>query len=213
MRVLARADLGPHLAHRELWVMPDGERIELKPFADRPQCARVWSRDAKPALPSPPRNRRPAGAMRPCRLEQLPVDAIPDGGPLEQRPTDRRQCRDGPRPCPWVGCGHHLYLDVLPSGAVRVPHPEIPVWEMTETCVLDIADRGEPLLLEQVAEMLAMTSERVRQVEARALSILREQDDSIDAETIAESSEMQVEHGLQAARSTEGWMRHDDSRY
>lgn len=28
------------------------------------------------------------------------------------RPRTRAQCQDGPRPCPWVACRHHLLLEV-----------------------------------------------------------------------------------------------------
>lgn len=28
------------------------------------------------------------------------------------RPTTRAECRDEARPCPWVGCRHHLLLEV-----------------------------------------------------------------------------------------------------
>lgn len=29
-----------------------------------------------------------------------------------QRPLTRADCVDGPRPCPWVGCRHHLLIEV-----------------------------------------------------------------------------------------------------
>ena len=28
------------------------------------------------------------------------------------RPLTRAECKDGPRPCPWVSCRHHLLLEV-----------------------------------------------------------------------------------------------------
>ena len=32
------------------------------------------------------------------------------------KPQTRAECVDGPRPCPYVSCKHHLYLDVRRRG-------------------------------------------------------------------------------------------------
>jgi hypothetical protein len=32
-----------------------------------------------------------------------------------RRPRNRSECKDGPRPCPWVSCRYHLALDVHPE--------------------------------------------------------------------------------------------------
>src|SRR5262245_7942442 len=38
-----------------------------------------------------------------------------------ERPRNRSECRDGPRPCPWVACKHHLYLDINPrTGSIKL---------------------------------------------------------------------------------------------
>ena len=59
------------------------------------------------------------------------------------RPRDRGQCVTGARPCPWVSCKFHLYLDVNPeTGSIKLNFPDLEVWEMPETCALDVADRG-----------------------------------------------------------------------
>ena len=42
--------------------------------------------------------------------------------------------------------------------------PDLEVWEMTETCALDVADRGG-ITLEDVGNILNLTRERIRQVE------------------------------------------------
>lgn len=34
----------------------------------------------------------------------------------EQRPRTRGDCKDGPRPCPWVSCRHHLLLEIAKHG-------------------------------------------------------------------------------------------------
>ena len=90
------------------------------------------------------------------------------------RPTSRADCIHGPRPCPFVACKHHLYLDVNPhTGSIKLNFPDIPVWDMTFTCALDVADRGG-VTLEEVGEILNLTRERIRQVEVMGLEKLRE---------------------------------------
>ena len=89
------------------------------------------------------------------------------------RPVDRDQCVNGQRPCPYVSCKHHLYLDVNPdTGSIKLNFPDLEVWEMSETCALDVADRGG-ITLEEVGEILNLTRERIRQVEVKGLQKLR----------------------------------------
>jgi hypothetical protein len=67
-----------------------------------------------------------------------------------------------------------LYLDVSDdSGAIKINHPDREVWELAETCALDVADRGDGVTLEEVGTLMNITRERVRQVEGRALVQLR----------------------------------------
>lgn len=88
------------------------------------------------------------------------------------KPTTRAECVDMERPCPFVSCKYHLYLDVHPvRGSIKVNFTDIEVWEMTETCALDIADRGG-ITLEEVGEIMNLTRERVRQVETAGLAKL-----------------------------------------
>jgi hypothetical protein len=92
-----------------------------------------------------------------------------------ERPQTRAECQGSPRPCPWVSCAHHLYLDINPtSGAIKLNFPHLEVWEMKETCALDVADKGG-ITLEEVGEILNLTRERIRQVEVRGLGKMREQ--------------------------------------
>jgi len=94
-----------------------------------------------------------------------------------ERPQHRGDCMSMQRPCPFVSCEHHLYLDVNPnSGAIKLNFPHLEVWEMAETCALDVADRGG-ITLEEVGAILNLTRERIRQVEVRGLGKLREQSD------------------------------------
>ena len=90
------------------------------------------------------------------------------------RPKARSDCKTGPRPCPFVSCKYHLYLDVHPeTGSIKINFPDLEVWEMAETCALDVADRGGTTL-EEVGEILNLTRERIRQVEVRGLMKLKE---------------------------------------
>jgi hypothetical protein len=94
------------------------------------------------------------------------------------RPQTRAECANVPRPCPFVSCAHHLYLDINPtSGAIKLNFPHLEVWEMRETCALDVADRGG-ITLEEVGEILNLTRERIRQVEVRGLVKIRTGTDS-----------------------------------
>jgi hypothetical protein len=90
------------------------------------------------------------------------------------RPTRRSECVDGERPCPWVSCRHHLAIDVQQSGSLTLYVPvdddgEAALEGMTESCSLDVADRGEHTL-EEIGEILGCTRENVRQRVDRALA-------------------------------------------
>ena len=89
------------------------------------------------------------------------------------RPRSRADCANGPRPCMFVSCKHHLYLDVNPStGSIKLNFPDREIWELDETCALDVADRGG-ITLEEVGSIMNLTRERIRQVETRGLLKLR----------------------------------------
>ncbi len=89
-----------------------------------------------------------------------------------ERPETRADCVSGARPCPFVSCKHHLYLDVSArTGAIKLNFPDLEVWEMTETCALDVADRGGTTL-EEVGAIMNLTRERIRQVEVKGLAKL-----------------------------------------
>jgi Sigma-70, region 4 len=88
------------------------------------------------------------------------------------KPKTRVECADGPRPCPYVSCQHHLFLDVSArTGAIKLNFPDLEVWDMNETCALDVADRGGTTL-EDVGAIMNLTRERIRQVEVKALAKL-----------------------------------------
>jgi hypothetical protein len=90
-----------------------------------------------------------------------------------ERPRSRAECVDGPRPCPWVSCRWHLYLDVQPgTGAIKLTFPHLEVEEIPATCALDIADAG-PASLEVTGGLVNVTRERIRQIEVRAQGLLK----------------------------------------
>lgn len=88
--------------------------------------------------------------------------------PLPERPRTRGECLGGPRPCPWVGCRHHLYLDVSKAGGLKFVWPGIEPEGLADSCALDVADRGAHTL-EATGACLNVTRERVRQIETRAI--------------------------------------------
>lgn len=91
-----------------------------------------------------------------------------------ERPKTRADCKDGPRPCPFVACKHHLYLDVNPeTGSIKFNFPHLELEQMKETCALDIADRGA-ITLEEIGEIMNLTRERVRQLEQSTLQKIQE---------------------------------------
>lgn len=119
---------------------------------------------ARRTIPGPrlSRSRKP----KPPRTPKVP--------PNPGRPQKRTECADGERPCPWISCRYHLAIDVNPlTGSIRVNHgADVDVEQMPETCVLDVAERGDHTLRD-VASILYLTRERVRQIEAAALRKLR----------------------------------------
>ena len=95
----------------------------------------------------------------------------------QERPETREDCRLSERPCPFVSCKYHLYLDVNPrTGSIKLNFPDLEVWELPETCALDVAERGG-MTLEEVGELLNLTRERIRQVESKGIDKIREEHD------------------------------------
>lgn len=110
------------------------------------------------------------------------------------RPTSRAECREEMRPCPWVACKHHLYLDINPeTGSIKINFPDLEPWELKHTCALDVAERGG-ITLEEVGEIMNLTRERIRQVEVRGLLKLKmgsPSPDELGAELLAAKEQQQ----------------------
>ena len=92
-----------------------------------------------------------------------------------KRPKTRGDCADVPRPCPYVSCKWNLYLDMnehkkLQTGSIKFNFPDIEPHEMPAkcSCVLDVADKG-PAHVEDIALMMNLTRERVRQIEVEGM--------------------------------------------
>ncbi|MBA2539084.1 MAG: DNA-binding protein [Deltaproteobacteria bacterium] len=112
-------------------------------------------------------------AMKRLTREELRVGAAMYPPVDIPRPTSRAQCMEEIRPCPWVACKHHLYLDINPeTGSIKINFPDLEPWELKHTCALDVAERGG-ITLEEVGEIMNLTRERIRQVEVRGLLKLK----------------------------------------
>lgn len=85
------------------------------------------------------------------------------------RPKTRGDCLPGgcnqQRPCPWVACKFHLYLDVNPdTGTIKLNFPDLEPHEMKTSCSLDKVDRGA-MTLDEIGDTMNITRERIRQLE------------------------------------------------
>ena len=126
--------------------------------------------------------RRDANLPPKAKIHHLPmVQPIP-------HPGARGECAGGPRPCPLVGCRYNLYLDVerrdrtgevAEEGAIRFNFPERAPEDMppARSCALDvaaeIAESGEELSQEDVAQLRNVSTETIRQIEATAARKVR----------------------------------------
>ncbi len=125
------------------------------------------------------RRKRDVRAMT-VSVKRLPKGALELGRalyPLEEhadvrRPRLREDCAGVPRPCPFVSCRHHLYLDASArTGAIKLNFPDLEPDELPadRSCALDVAENGGTTL-EDVGAIMNLTRERIRQVEVKALS-------------------------------------------
>lgn len=98
-------------------------------------------------------------------------EALGETDPLPPRPASRRECASGPRPCPWVSCRHHLYLDVRADGSLKLNFPDREPEDLAVSCSLDLAEDG-PRTLDAIAALMNMSKERARQLETAAFDKL-----------------------------------------
>jgi hypothetical protein len=136
------------------------------PATSRKTAPRIRTKRSRPRSKTIALKRLTREEMRKGALENPPIDDI-------DRPTTRAECQSAMRPCPWVACKHHLYLDINPrTGSIKINFPELEPWELKHTCALDVADNGG-LTLEEIGLITNLTRERVRQVEVRGLITLK----------------------------------------
>ena len=98
---------------------------------------------------------------------------------FHERVRTRGQCLGGLRPCPFVSCKWHLYLDIIRYHKIKINHESEGeediadvLLRMPETCALDVADRG-PHTLNDIGIYMGLTRERIRQIEAKAIRKLQ----------------------------------------
>jgi len=122
------------------------------------------------------RRTRPRGTTLSARrvsLADLQLGAAMYPPVALDRPRTRADCGAETRPCPWVGCKHHLYLDINPAtGSIKINFPDREPWELEHTCALDIAEAGGKTL-DEIGEITNLTRERIRQLEVGSLLKLR----------------------------------------
>lgn len=99
--------------------------------------------------------------------------ALPVNNDLPTRPLARAEClpggRNAARPCPYVSCRYHLLLDVRRTGSIKLNFRTSDVTRLSETCALDVAERGAHSL-DQLGRLMGVTRERVRQIADYALA-------------------------------------------
>ena len=89
------------------------------------------------------------------------------------RPSCRAECATITRPCSFVSCRYHLYLDVNPrTGRIKFNFPGLEVNQIAVSCALDVAEAG-PWTLEEIGGRLNITRERARQLAEQALGKIR----------------------------------------
>lgn len=106
----------------------------------------------------------------------------------EQRPTIRQECRPRWQPCPFIGCRHHLFLDILEDGRVRVNFPHLDPTEIPYACSLDVSealelkedipgicrDNDDDMTIYAIMGVaLNLTGERARQLTLEAMESFR----------------------------------------
>lgn len=96
-------------------------------------------------------------------LLKLPIFEGPETS--ASKPKTRGDCQKGGinavRPCQHAWCRHHLDKST------------------SESCALDVADRGEHSL-EEIAELFGLTRERIRQIEETAVFKLKKHRSVLD---------------------------------
>ena len=147
------------------WMRDDPEP---EPTVERDYTRGTFSR----VKPKRSRTRPRIIPVRNCQPRSLPLASEPERPrslPLAsepERPRTRAEC-PVERPCPWVGCRYHLFLDVTSNGSIKLNFPDLEPWELLNSCALDLADEGMHTL-DEIGQVMNITRERVRQIQEKA---------------------------------------------
>src|SRR5437879_11965974 len=116
---------------------PKGDNQELA--AAQPQTDGALALQVEPISPPVTREQRRSRRKRDVRARTISVKRMTKrelelGRMLYpevevEKPKQRVECVSGERPCPFVSCKHHLYLDVsAKTGAIKLNFPDLEVW-------------------------------------------------------------------------------------
>ncbi|HWX74769.1 MAG TPA: hypothetical protein VNZ05_05645 [Solirubrobacteraceae bacterium] len=163
-----------------------------RPGRARPARAHAVPGELRVSRPAPrarvvkPKPLTPAERKELARTERYLRGPAFRGLPVV-RPATRAGCADVPRPCPFVSCQFNLYLDVTPSGAVKLNFSHLAVDEMDPalSCARDVQDQGG-VALEVVGQAMNISMERARQLVDMALAkgraVVRPEDCEIETD-------------------------------
>lgn len=125
----------------------------------------ITSRYSKSLKPKSIQARVPISQGEKAAWVEYPKDAV--------RPTFRAQCMRGPRPCPWVSCRWHLYLDVSRNGSIKFNFPHLEPWELKHSCALDFcSQRDDGQSFDEIGSALGLTRARAQQLAEIAMARL-----------------------------------------
>lgn len=157
--------------HRALPVLSPAALAVLEALDDVDDERHDAPAEGDEPIQKPRRVRHPGGPPRLLTEEEA---LRLTGGTLDTlhpRPRTRAECIDGERPCPYVGCRYHLFLEAEADGKVRVNFPGSEPGDLHESCALDVADQGG-IALQNVGAVMNLSHERVRRLEDIALQKL-----------------------------------------
>lgn len=121
--------------------------------------------------------------------------------PESGKPRIRWECKQGPRPCPWMSCRYNTVIDDIRlsadgkeahisvgaknkrgKGLLRASDEKVlELWESyaergVSNCVLDHVENEHCMTLEEVGQVYGLTRERIRQVEYKGLKRVAKKD-------------------------------------
>lgn len=110
------------------------------------------------------------------RVTEATLRHLKSQGHRVERPKKRSECPSY-RPCPFVSCRHHLYLDVTKSGSIKFNFGDMDVTELQSTCALDAVEEHGEMTLKDTGNQMGLTRERIRQIQVQAVKKLQELDE------------------------------------